>query len=894
MTKQYTIKSKSLNSLNEALEKMALKDDVKIIRSPILEADGNFSSIVSSNSNNFDPSKINSNILVDKQDQDEDVIEKKNSLTAKVLDKIKQSLETSDELQGLLSEIDKLNKDTDYNTWKANEEQNTAYLKSKNAYIFLQNDNICLSHDNQVEIFKSVNELHDWLKKHNYPLPKSIKLHESVLNEEDEKITKTQKHISFLKGTLGKWFDILYPNTATDSQGHKLGDTFKDTRSQEQINKEKSDAMLKPNRFAKMSREQVRDVERLSDLKDLYPWLRKEPEDIVNWPKESVNEDTFDTSNLWYLVYQNPTRDETFYLNDNWEEGNLLSNNLQQASAFLNREEAIDTLKTLYSSKQTQYPFKPIQEKALGECGVTCGSLGPAVQYTAKKEDLQEDDLQEMGRLANGNERYGYGGVRTGTVRNTSRDLLRNATGLNDQDKDNLKRAIDSQSKDTKRQIGSKNLSHKEIKPDFYATYPNMFLQAISKKPGDMRIVDKEKFISGVQELINELPEDLKFDPLDLTSTDEQGNLYYKWALKNPGYDEEEWKKIKPKRDAFANKFYEKYWDPMYKQQRGYAVDLQNLASIEDEEKRNAYAKAVETEMQAKDISRRSKTDEFGNTNLLTAKYPGIRRNFTNASHNKNTEPYFNEFVNNVENDEPAEDLREWLVDNIKYNDKLNQNEKSLLCYGLLEYFTKKKDFNPKNPDDDSYIPDLESNDGYSVVRNFLLKNKIKPLNTIDYLDDKYIQNMAFGESTTISPFKQQFMKYLNNNLQDITLKEDDSPEDFATNIKADMDTTASDVSQNSLNDQGDTDLNLDADSSMGNEDGESGVNFGDININGGAGDYGPEEDEQMQGMPMEPVDEYKIIDVLVNDDNNEDIRVKVQNLTTGEIETKELSEIDI
>ena len=525
MTKQYTIKSKSLNSLNEALEKMALKDDVKIIRSPILEADGNFSSIVSSNSNNFDPSKINSNILVDKQDQDEDVIEKKNSLTAKVLDKIKQSLETSDELQGLLSEIDKLNKDTDYNTWKANKEQNTAYLKSKNAYIFLQNDNICLSHDNQVEIFKSVNELHNWLKKHNYPLPKSIKLHESVLNEEDEKITKTQKHISFLKGTLGKWFDILYPDTATDSQGHKLGDTFKDTRSQEQINKEKSDAMLKPNRFAKMSREQVRDVERLSNLKDLYPWLRKEPEDIVNWPKESVNEDTFDTSNLWYLVYQNPTRDETFYLNDNWEEGNLLSNNLQQASAFLNREEAIDTLKVLYNSKQTQYPFKPIQEKALGECGVICGSLGPAVQYTAKKEDLQEDDLQEMGRLANGNERYGYGGVRTGTVRNTSRDLLRNATGLNDQDKDNLKRAIDSQSKDTKRQIGSKNLSHKEIKPDFYATYPNMFLQAISKKPGDMRIVDKEKFISGVQELINELPEDLKFDPLDLTSNDEQGNL---------------------------------------------------------------------------------------------------------------------------------------------------------------------------------------------------------------------------------------------------------------------------------------------------------------------------------------------------------------------------------
>ena len=70
-------------------------------------------------------------------------------------------------------------------------------------------------------------------------------------------------------------------------------------------------------------------------------------------------------------------------------------------------------------------------------------------------------------------------------------------------------------------------------------------------------------------------------------------------------------------------------------------------------------------------------------------------------------------------------------------------------------------------------------------------------------------------------------------------------------------------------------------------------LNFGDISISGGNGNYGPEDTEE-NPMPSIPQDEYKIIDVLINDTDETDIKVKLQNMETGEIEIKELSEIDI
>ena len=69
----------------------------------------------------------------------------------------------------------------------------------------------------------------------------------------------------------------------------------------------------------------------------------------------------------------------------------------------------------------------------------------------------------------------------------------------------------------------------------------------------------------------------------------------------------------------------------------------------------------------------------------------------------------------------------------------------------------------------------------------------------------------------------------------------------------------------------------------------------GDVNINMPSLDYSPEgEEDQADPSLVEPEPEYEIIDVLMNTKDNSEIRVKVRNLDTGDIEIKPLSEIDV
>ena len=211
MSYTYTLKSKCLNTLNDVLKKITITENAKIIKNPLLEADSNFTSIVQSE-NQFDPSKINSNVLADEttNQDDEKKIEKKNKLKTMVLNKIKQSLEISDDLQAILQQIDDINKDTNLNEWVLNEKGNTAELKSKNAAIFKQNDQLCLSHSGKIEIFHSVSELHDWLRKNNFPLPKNIKLHESVkLKEADDDFDSDNDYLEFSDEGEKAWDDIF-------------------------------------------------------------------------------------------------------------------------------------------------------------------------------------------------------------------------------------------------------------------------------------------------------------------------------------------------------------------------------------------------------------------------------------------------------------------------------------------------------------------------------------------------------------------------------------------------------------------------------------------------------------------------------------------------------------
>ena len=70
-----------------------------------------------------------------------------------------------------------------------------------------------------------------------------------------------------------------------------------------------------------------------------------------------------------------------------------------------------------------------------------------------------------------------------------------------------------------------------------------------------------------------------------------------------------------------------------------------------------------------------------------------------------------------------------------------------------------------------------------------------------------------------------------------------------------------------------------------------------DISMPSGGFGYSPNV-ENLEGepeqAPLQPEDEFQIIDVLMNNSSNPEIRLKVKNLNTGEIEIKNLSEIDV
>ena len=194
------IRSKYLNVLNEAIQKMVINDTIKAFTPVIVEADGKFSSVLNTN-DDFDLSSLGSNIestdVSTEENSEQEVNETKTQLLNKAKNAMNKSLEASNEFQQILAKIKKLSQTTDFDTWVVNKEGNTASLKSKKANIFKQNNNLCLSHEGKIELFKSVPELHNWLKQNNYPLPKNIEIHESTeLKENFDLYDKYKEYMS--------------------------------------------------------------------------------------------------------------------------------------------------------------------------------------------------------------------------------------------------------------------------------------------------------------------------------------------------------------------------------------------------------------------------------------------------------------------------------------------------------------------------------------------------------------------------------------------------------------------------------------------------------------------------------------------------------------------------
>ena len=182
MSNNFKLRSNDLSKLNEALQKLTILENAKVVKNPMLEADGKFMSVINMD-DDFNHNVVNG--IDVEEEKDEKVLEKKAHLVSEVESKLKQALKNNDEINALLKKIDKINSDTKSMQWTLNDKGNTALLKDKNAQIFKQNNNLCLSVNDNVHLFDSVRKLHDWLTNHNFPVPKGIRLTEA--NEDSEK-----------------------------------------------------------------------------------------------------------------------------------------------------------------------------------------------------------------------------------------------------------------------------------------------------------------------------------------------------------------------------------------------------------------------------------------------------------------------------------------------------------------------------------------------------------------------------------------------------------------------------------------------------------------------------------------------------------------------------------
>ena len=371
MAKQIKIKSTSLNLLNEALQKLKLNDKVTDFTPVIVEADGKFTSIVNGKEE-FNPNDVSSTFETEEVENEEQK-ETKEQLLNKAKDALKQTLTNSKELNDILQKIQDLSKETGYNTWELNKEKNTATLKSKNAAIFKQDNNLCLSHSGKIEIFHSVAELRNWLKEKGYPLPGSdIVIHESVEIKEAE---GGRNWVDLLNGYNDKKkADAI--STELDNNSHIID---KDTA--------------------------VKYIDIITDYDDL---VKEHQAAFDAWNKNSKDPELFkkeqETKAAMKAFYKDNNLDTLIPAVNEYKKslnrndktmstlGKPIPKEILQAA---NRQKPEVKFNRSYLEKDTD-----VEECCGGAC-VSAAALGPAVAYTAspkkkKKEEIEDkEDLQE-------------------------------------------------------------------------------------------------------------------------------------------------------------------------------------------------------------------------------------------------------------------------------------------------------------------------------------------------------------------------------------------------------------------------------------------------------------------------------------------------------------------
>lgn len=936
--------------MNEALDKVLLKEEDEKFVSVAQQDDA------------FDASKINANLYDNPKNLDPDKETEKNKLTSQAIKKIKQNLKVSDELQSILNRIDKLNKEIDSNDWQINEEDNTAILRNKNARIFKQNENLCLSHNGIVEIFKSVPELHEWLKKNNYPLPKNIKLHESILSEDNEELSPDEEapiydfsnddsQLSRLKnrykntrwaqiigkrwGDLGKVIDVMTPEERAEQlRQNSWSDTYKNinkmSREQEKMARQKANIEQNANPYKDQSSLEPRLVwndlhsgmgdflsdtdaykqhidQMKKDKADKAAAERKAKKDAEKAAKEqtkteALDDNQLDNSEVWYLEYQTNIPEEKSYLNKAWKESDLLTDNLDQAAKFISRNNAIAELQELYASRQTPFPFKPITGDEFEECGVGCATttagLGSAVQYVGnKKESLKEDDLEEAqrqdfkDRVALDREL-----IKIANIKDFDGNVIGKAGKTIEEYAANRELGFDDQ-KDPQGYVTYTTEDGKDIRIDDKVLNRRIALDVITGQPmgmidttGKVRNLKGNKIIgySDTREAAKNRGIDL--DKLGVDSEHDDNFQFtqkagQQWAGKRDSITNKYVNKIgffNPETGEIKNK-YKDAWSELTKDN----AKLRNNPEIMHDMFTDYIkdGKPVDPETFKKRILEIN--DVFGinlspEDEIIPSKmkknspqqqeFYKWRDNYYkplfNASRRKNKAT--NKI--NADRDNFAKEQDEWRA---SANDRVDQEQG-------VQYF-----INDMNDKAEQFVN--------RKIGGFDLVNSFKNFANNDAIPTRIKSSMAQKIYTTIEdeqgPDMANMFKMINKDLfnqQESVLTEDDTPADFAdgpTNVASDMSSVTSQASST-------TDTQVDASpeglDDYGPEDSGMGdaPSFGDININSGAG---PDEEA-----PIPATENKKIVDILVNEADPTQIKLKVKDLDSGKIEIKDLDEIDI
>lgn len=985
--------------MSETLNKIILKEDEDKFVSVIDQKD------------TFDSSKLNANIYDDTNTLDPDKEEEKNKLTSQAIEKIKQNLKVSDELQSILNRIDKLNKDVKANDWQVNEEKNTAILRSKNARIFKQNDNLCLSHNGKIELFKSVKELHDWLKKNNYPLPKNIKLHESNNNpyillgkicqhsDENSWIQKKARELAngFEHGDIdwstfyNRLNDLLLLNnfkidesTITeedeipnenapvydfindDSELSRLKNRYKDTRwaniighrwgdlgkvidvmtPEERAEQQRQDSWANTyNSINKMSREQEKDARRMNDIKlvknifgdgpnmvynDLHSYMgqfannekaykdaieqlkqnkaekNKENTDKEQTKTEAFDDNQLDNEEIWYLEYQTNIPEEKSYLNSAWKEADLLSDNLDNAAKFISREKAINELQELYMTRKTTFPFKPVLVNDFNECGcggcaTTVSGLGSAVQYVGNKKESINEEIDPATLYLDEAQRQDFRDrvaldrelIKIANIKDFDGNIIGKAGKTIKEYAANKEFGFDDE-KDPQGYITYTTENGKDVRIDDGVLNRRIALDSITNQPigmidttGKVRNLKGNKIIgySDTREAAKNRGIDL-----DKLSLDSEHDDNFQFTQKAG----QQWA---GKRDSITNKYVNKigFFNP-------------ETGEIKNKYK-DTWSELTKNNPKLRDnpeIMHDMFTDYIKDGKILDPETFKQRVLQINDVFGINLNPEDEIIPSKMKKDSPQQqEFYKWRDTYYKplFNASRRKDKATHKINADKDVFSKEQDewratANDRENQEQSiqyFINDMNNKTDDFVNRKiggFELTNAFQTFINNEAIPNRLKSSMAKKIYSTIEdeqgPDMAQMFKMMNQNWfnqEESVLTEDDSPADFAdgsVNIASDMSAATTDQTTT----QTDTISNDMSDYGLEEPEMNSSPNFGDININANV----PNNEEAQMPEP----ENKRIVDVLVNENDPTQIKLKTKDMNTNKIEIKDLSEIDV